>query len=730
MERSLPDHHCPAFIQCSPPILLFMKKRFLLLFLAAIGQLHPLFAQKQGDIWHFGTKNVVSFASGAPVLGTTSNMETFEGCVSYCDANGQLLFYSNGGGRIPAQSGQNGGTIWDRNHNVMYDMAGTQGGGFSAAQSSVVVPSPSASNQYYLFTMEEIEFDVGGSVAGQPNGRGLSYFLVDMSLNGGLGGVAAYQGNILVPSFEGLCAVRHTNGTDYWILVHNSDLSGVLAFPVTVSGVGTPVLSNIPTGASNAIEASPNGKHVAIQSTNGITVVDFDAATGILSSPDISIVRQGPVEFSPNSNRLFQIDDNKIFFYSVAPDNMVASEALVGSVPPTLGAAALFYSSRLQLANDGNIYFCSKYGPSQQRMHAIKCPNLSASIVPNVVALPNNDLPFFCLPNFADHIFAKEIEPLPIDLGNTISICNGAIATITSNGNPTWIYKWSNGGQGSSISVNTPGTYYVTVTDGCRIGQDSVVVTNQIANVNAGQDQNICIGDVAVLMGTAPVGATIQWTALAGGNVTSPTLANTTATLNGSTAFVLEANIAGCTARDTVLVNVLPFSTATLDSTTIMVELGKTAPLHVNAAPGSTYQWSPATDLSCTDCPNPTFTANMVGQKVYEVLIDEPGKCPTSLAVEITVFEVPPPSCRLDVPNAFAPNGENRVFKPVTDSTTLQEMELMIYSRFGQLIYEGTTGWDGQSNGKDAPVDVYFYILNATVCEQRYRRTGEVTLLR
>ena len=57
----------------------------------------------------------------------------------------------------------------------MYDMQGTEGGGWSAAQSSVIVPAPGEPNVYYLFTMEEFEFDIDVAVPSEPNGRGLRY---------------------------------------------------------------------------------------------------------------------------------------------------------------------------------------------------------------------------------------------------------------------------------------------------------------------------------------------------------------------------------------------------------------------------------------------------------------------------------------------------------------------------------------------------------------------------
>ncbi|MFM8963191.1 MAG: hypothetical protein ACKOGD_05045, partial [Sphingomonadales bacterium] len=86
----------------------------LLLVLAKIG-----YTQKEANVWHFGAGHSLDFNSGSPVQTSGSQIFTFEGSTSYCDENGNLLFYSNGGGRIPA-SGQDGGKIWNKNNEVMY----------------------------------------------------------------------------------------------------------------------------------------------------------------------------------------------------------------------------------------------------------------------------------------------------------------------------------------------------------------------------------------------------------------------------------------------------------------------------------------------------------------------------------------------------------------------------------------------------------------------------------
>ncbi|MFN9799436.1 MAG: hypothetical protein ACK54P_05405, partial [Bacteroidota bacterium] len=127
--------------------------------------------QKEGNVWHFGHGVGLDFNTGDAVQ-ITGSMSTFEGCTAYSDSMGSLLFYSNGGGRIPL-GGQSTGRIWNRNHEVMYDMQGVEGGGFSAAQSSVIIPAPGEPDIYYLFTVDELEHFVDATpevLAAEPNG--------------------------------------------------------------------------------------------------------------------------------------------------------------------------------------------------------------------------------------------------------------------------------------------------------------------------------------------------------------------------------------------------------------------------------------------------------------------------------------------------------------------------------------------------------------------------------
>jgi gliding motility-associated-like protein len=68
------------------------------------------------------------------------------------------------------------------------------------------------------------------------------------------------------------------------------------------------------------------------------------------------------------------------------------------------------------------------------------------------------------------------------------------------------------------------------------------------------------------------------------------------------------------------------------------------------------------------------------------------------------------------MPNAFTPdnNGNNDIFKPVTQRNTLDPYKLLIFNRWGQLIFESTDparGWDGKLNGVPCPAGYYSYLL-------------------
>ncbi len=75
-------------------------------------------------------------------------------------------------------------------------------------------------------------------------------------------------------------------------------------------------------------------------------------------------------------------------------------------------------------------------------------------------------------------IFHLFIEPQPIpNLGPDITVCENQAVILDAGYNPEWTYLWNTGATSSSITVDTSGTYSVTVSSqsGCS-GSDSINV--------------------------------------------------------------------------------------------------------------------------------------------------------------------------------------------------------------------------------------------------------------
>jgi len=86
------------------------------------------------------------------------------------------------------------------------------------------------------------------------------------------------------------------------------------------------------------------------------------------------------------------------------------------------------------------------------------------------------------------------------------------------------------------------------------------------------------------------------------------------------------------------------------------------------------------------------------------------------------------------VPNAFAPEGLNQVFIPVTLFVSDTNYTMEIYTRWGERIFmtkDKSEGWDGRFQNKLVPQGVYVYSFHfQSAAGYEYKRTGSVTLIK
>lgn len=303
------------------------------------------FSQNEANIWYFGHKAGLDFNSGSPVPLLDGQLDTTEGCASISDATGSLLFYTDGI------------TVWNRNHGVMANGTGLNGD-ISSTQSAIIVPKPNDPNIYYIFTVDNLA-----------EANGLQYSEVDMTLDGGFGGITSNKNIMLhTPTTEKIAAIKSAVDNEYWVVSHKWESDEFMAFrvsdtgvnPVPVTSASGPYIGGYIGRVIGQLKIAPDGSKLAMATSDNMNeahLFDFDPLTGVVSNPltlldlDIGEDVYG-VEFSPNSKVLYvSARANAIFQYNLqagSPTSIVNSKLKITTIPRG-------YSS-LQLAPDGKIY--------------------------------------------------------------------------------------------------------------------------------------------------------------------------------------------------------------------------------------------------------------------------------------------------------------------------------------------------------------------------------------
>lgn len=284
------------------------------------------FAQNEANIWYFGTNAGIDFNDTIPVALNDGKIACIEGTASIAHpTTGQVLFYTDGG------------NVWDATHNKMPNGTGLLGSG-STTQAALIVRHPCSKRMYYIFT---IEAEIGSN--------GLSYSTVDMCMNNGKGDIVEKNFPLNpFPMAEKLTVTKHSNGSDIWVVAHEFGNNTFLAYPVTCSGIGTPVVSNVGLPYSQEgdeygqMKVSPNGTKIgsAINyTTSKVEIYDFDNSTGNISNPMILYNIDDPwgLEFSPDNTKLY------VSQYSALPRAIFQFDLTAGSDTAINNSRELIY---------------------------------------------------------------------------------------------------------------------------------------------------------------------------------------------------------------------------------------------------------------------------------------------------------------------------------------------------------------------------------------------------
>ena len=333
-----------------------MKNRYALL-AALLSVATCFFAQSEHTThWYFGNNAGLDFSSGTPLAIGNSGMNAREGSTAYSDENGNLLFYSNGVGVLDDTA-----AVWNRDHQIMPNGLLTDlTGKATTMQSSIVIPVPGSATQYYLFTLDGYESYY------TPEYKGLTYSVVDMSLDNGLGDVIDKATSVVTPATpflsEQMTATRHANGTDYWLILHESNGINLnsdkfILYRISAAGIGAPITQHIgindSPGMQSTLQVSSQGTKIAFN----WEVFDFDNATGVLSNP-VATGSWGYREFSRDGRFLYVAKwSDGLYQYDLDAANVSASVY-------QLSAYSDF--GQIQIGLDDKIYVVMQFNGSFQ----------------------------------------------------------------------------------------------------------------------------------------------------------------------------------------------------------------------------------------------------------------------------------------------------------------------------------------------------------------------------
>ena len=263
-----------------------------------------IFAQGEANFWYFGENAGLNFNSGSPIA-ISGSLNTLEGCSSFSDSNGNLLFYSDGS------------TVWNRLHNPMPNGTGLKGNA-SSSQSAMIIPKPGNSSVFYIFTV--------GAVVSGGGEFGFNYYTIDMNSAGGWGDVIAGPFDLSKSKSdlwtEKVAAVKGAECQTFWVI--SFAVNEFYAYKVSSSGVAqNPIKSIVPFTASDRrgyLKISPDGKKLAIahmsnfsngfSGTGSFFLYDFNAITGeVTNQKNLPLTapadRPYGAEFSSNSEMLY-----------------------------------------------------------------------------------------------------------------------------------------------------------------------------------------------------------------------------------------------------------------------------------------------------------------------------------------------------------------------------------------------------------------------------------------
>ncbi|MBL0070654.1 MAG: T9SS type A sorting domain-containing protein [Bacteroidetes bacterium] len=342
-----------------------MTKKFwylILTFTFCLPNLHA-FAQR-GANWCFGDSAGIDFTvASSPVIFTNSVLSRGT-AVSISDATGTLQLYAMTDAQ---EAGIISGIVFNKNHEMMLNGDSLAGSGWY--HEMVILPDPAEDSLFYLFSI------------GVSYSYGLKYSKIDLRGENGLGEVVQKNVSLLdsIYMVDGLTAVKHGNGRDWWLVARKWDYFAGLpwennewyVYLISNNGITMIPIQNV--GSMNStnngrLYFDPTGnKMVFINGISLIELYDFNRCTGEVTNP-VTIEQQDlfgvyphywTCQFSSSGRFLYigsNSDTSKLYQFDTWTPAIDSTKTLLWQT-----SFPKFTMGDLKLAPDNKIYLSMCY---------------------------------------------------------------------------------------------------------------------------------------------------------------------------------------------------------------------------------------------------------------------------------------------------------------------------------------------------------------------------------
>ncbi|MBI3519434.1 MAG: gliding motility-associated C-terminal domain-containing protein [Bacteroidetes bacterium] len=382
-------------------------------------------------------------------------------------------------------------------------------------------------------------------------------------------------------------AVSPSSTTSYTVLSGTGTCTASAVATVSISS--TPAISITPS-----LSTICSGQNVAL-STSGAAPFTWTASSGA-NPPGVA-----SVTVSPSSTTTYSVlsGSGTCTASAVATVSVISSPSV--AITPSLSTICVGQSVALSASGAGPFTWTASSGANPS---AVATVTVSPTSTTSYTVLSGTGS---CTASAVATVSISTVPSINITPSNT-TICLGQSVSLSSGGAAPFTWTASSG-------TNPPGTASITVSptvlttytvlSGAGTCTASASATVNVISPSASitpSSSYYCLGVPPVSL-TASGATTYSWS---GNDLSATSGAVVTATPSATGVYTVTGTISGCSATQTVLINVPPISTITAVANPSVICVGMTSTLSASGV--NSYSWTPGAMTSGTTAVSPAAT--------------------------------------------------------------------------------------------------------------------------